>query len=432
MSAAPLATGRLLAYGALGLPLAMAALPVYVHVPKLYGGVLGLDLALVGAILMAVRLLDAVLDPGLGVLSDRHAGRKTFIALALPLLALGMLAVFNPPQSGLAPWLAGSLVVVYLGFSLASISHQAWGAELGATPHERTRIMASREGLALIGVLLAAALPELLAGSSGEAAGLSSFSLLFVPLLALAAGLTLGLAPARPVLGHPAPGGWLRAMAAPLARPGFRRLAAVFLLNGIAAAIPATLVLFFVDDVLDAPKLAGAFLGVYFLAGAAGMPLWVAASRRLGKGPAWLASMLLAVAAFFWAYSLGPGDTAAFFVICALSGVALGGDLALAPSLLADVIEEEEGAQGRAAGAYFGIWNFLNKMNLALAAGLALPLLAWLGYRPGTGPEGIGALSVTYALIPSALKLAAAALLAGFPARSRGPALRFCRRTDRC
>jgi Na+/melibiose symporter-like transporter len=123
---------------------------------------------------------------------------------------------------------------------------------------------------------------------------------------------------------------------------------------------------------------------------------------------------------------------AAFFVICALSGLALGGDLALAPSLLADVIEEEEGGQGRAAGAYFGIWNFLNKMNLALAAGLALPLLAWLGYRPGTGAEGIGALSVTYALIPSALKLAAAALLAGFPARSRGPALRLCRRTDRC
>lgn len=430
MSASSLGTGRLLAYGALGLPLAMAALPIYVHVPKFYGGALGLDLALVGAILMAVRLLDAVLDPVLGVLSDRHAARKTFIALALPLLALGMLAVLNPPQSGLAAWLGGSLVVVYLGFSIASISYQAWGAELGATPHERTRITASREGLALLGVLLAAVLPEVLAGSRGEAAGLSLFSLLFLPLLGVAAGFTLGLAPAPSFSGRAAPGGWLRAMAAPLARRGFRRLAAVFLLNGIAAAIPATLVLFFVDDVLRAPQLAGAFLGVYFLAGAAGMPAWVVVSRRLGKGPAWLASMLLAVAAFFWAYTLGRGDVAAFFGICALSGLALGGDLALAPSLLADVIEEEEGPQGRAAGAYFGIWNFLNKLNLALAAGVALPLLAWLGYQPGTGPDGIAALSMTYALLPCALKLAAAALLAGSPARDWGPALRLCRRTD--
>lgn len=432
MSAAALGYGRVLAYGALGLPLAMAALPIYVHVPKLYGGALGLDLALVGAILMSVRLLDAVLDPGLGVLSDRRAGRKTFVALALPLLALGMLAVFNPPRSGLGLWLAGSLILVYLGFSIASIGHQAWGAELGATPHERTRITASREGLALIGVLLAAVLPEVLAGTRGEAAGLSLFSLAFLPLLALAAGLTLGLAPEPPLAGRAPADGWLGAMAAPLARAAFRRLAAVFLLNGIAAAIPATLVLFFVEDVLDAPDRAGAFLAVYFLAGAAGMPGWVAASRRLGKGPAWLASMLLAVVAFFWAYNLGPGDAGAFFVICALSGLALGGDLALAPSLLADVIEEEEGAGSRAAGAYFGIWNFLNKLNLGLAAGLALPLLAWLGYRPGAAGEGTMALSLTYALLPSALKLTAAALLVGLTARARDTDPRTSQRTERC
>ncbi len=425
-----LGPGRLLAYGALGLPLAMAALPVYVHVPKLYGGVLGLDLALVGGILMAVRLLDAFQDPLLGVLSDRHGARKGFIALALPLLALGMVALFSPPETHLAVWLAGSLVLVYLGFSLASISYQAWGAELGGTPHERTRITASREGLALLGVLLAAALPEVLAGGRGEAAGLSLFSLLFLPLLAVAAGLTLGLAPAPPRRGPAAPGNWLRGMLAPLSRRSFRQLAAVFLLNGIAAAIPATLVLFFVEDVLAAPQLAGAFLAVYFLAGAAGMPAWVAASRRIGKGPAWVASMLLAVAAFVWAYTLGRGDTGAFFVICALSGLALGGDLALAPSLLADVIEEEEGPSGRAAGAYFGIWNFLNKLNLALAAGVALPLLAWLGYQPGSAQAGTAALSMTYALLPSALKLAAAALLVSFPARAWGLAPELSRRTN--
>ena len=37
-----------LAYGLLGLPLAFAALPIYVHAPKLYGGDLGLSLAVVG------------------------------------------------------------------------------------------------------------------------------------------------------------------------------------------------------------------------------------------------------------------------------------------------------------------------------------------------------------------------------------------------
>ena len=51
-----LLTPRLLAaYGALGLPLAFIALPIYVHLPKLYAD-FGLSLASVGAVLLAARL----------------------------------------------------------------------------------------------------------------------------------------------------------------------------------------------------------------------------------------------------------------------------------------------------------------------------------------------------------------------------------------
>ena len=71
MSATTLSRSQLLAYSAMAIPLAMAALPVYVHVPKLYAGELGVPLALIGAILLAARLLDAFPDPLLGYLSDR-------------------------------------------------------------------------------------------------------------------------------------------------------------------------------------------------------------------------------------------------------------------------------------------------------------------------------------------------------------------------
>ena len=46
---------ELAAYGALGLPLAFAALPIYVHVPRLYAEGTGLSLALVGAVLQIGR-----------------------------------------------------------------------------------------------------------------------------------------------------------------------------------------------------------------------------------------------------------------------------------------------------------------------------------------------------------------------------------------
>jgi Na+/melibiose symporter-like transporter len=399
---------QLAAYGVLGLPLAAAALPVYVHLPNLYGGLLGMNLALLGAVLLTARLADAFIDPLLGALADRLQRPRLLIALGVALLVAGLAAVFNPPGA-LWWWLAAALVPVYLGYSLASISFQAWGALLGETPHERTRVAAWREGFGLAGVVLASVAPTLLAARMDQ--GLARFSLLLAVFAVLCAAVTLLRAP-QPVHPPARRAMSLAALGAPFANPGFTPLFAAFIANGIASALPATLVLFFVSDVLQAPQLAGAFLAAYFLAGAASLPLWLALARRLGKRKAWLVSMAASVAAFAGALALGPGDIAGFAAVCLLSGLALGGDLALPPALLADAIRAR--ADEPRAGAYFGLWNFATKMNLALAAGVALPLLAAAGYVPGAGTV-LAPLYFAYCLLPCALKLAAAALLLKVP-----------------
>jgi Na+/melibiose symporter-like transporter len=70
------------------------------------------------------------------------------------------------------------------------------------------------------------------------------------------------------------------------------------------------------------------------------------------------------------------------------------------------------------AGACFGWWNFVTKANLALAAGLSLPLLAALGYAPGArDASATAALAVVYAGLPVVLKLGAVALLWRWRAR---------------
>ena len=409
-----LPTARLAAYGALGLPLAMAALPLYVHLPKFYGGDLGMPLALVGAILLRTRLADAVSDPLLGWLADRWPRRDLFVAAALPLLALGMVALLHPPEGALVAWLAAGLAVTYLGFSMASIAYQAWGAQLSGDAHERTRITAAREIFTLVGVVAAAALPSVLGGEN--AMGLARLSWIFVGLLVLCGAVTLAFSP-RPRRAARAASGFVAALRAPLANPGFRRLLAVFMLSGIAAAVPSTLVLFFIADVLQAEHLTGIFLVLYFLSGAAGIPLWVALARRIGKSGAWIAGMLLAVIAFVWAYTLGPGDVVAYGAICVLSGIALGADLALPASILADVIDRDRRGSGESsAGSYFGIWNLVTKANLAIAAGLALPALGALGYAPGDGTAG-RSLALIYCLLPCVLKLGSAAVLWLMPVR---------------
>ena len=312
-------------------------------------------------------------------------------------------------------WAAGALVLTYTAYSLLSITHQAWGAMLGGDEWQRGRIVAWREGLGLVGVVLAALAPGLL--------GMPATTVL------LAIALFLGwLAWSRAPRPRPdiqrVPAVEKAATAAslwhPLRRPAFRRLLAVFMLNGIASAIPATLVLFFVQDRLQAPPaLEPAFLGLYFVSAAISLPLWMRAVRRFGLARTWLVGIVLAVATFAWAATLGAGDASLFLIVCALSGAALGTDLALPGALLAGVIDAN-GDRGKAEGAYFGWWNFAVKLNLALSAGLALPLLALAGYTPGTtDPQSLQALTLAYCALPCALKLLAAGALYALVIRPR-------------
>lgn len=394
-------TTKILAYGVLGLPLSFAALPIYAHVPHFYAAGTGMSLTLLGLILLGARLLDALTDPWLGWLADRQP-RRRLLALSLPAFAAGFVALFQPPSTAAGWWLAATLTVTYLGFSAASVAHQAWGADLGTTSELRTRLTAAREGFGLCGVMLAAALPGLLA--TQMSAGVARLAWILPPLLGMAALICFTFTPQRAAQPRCAEMPWASVRHV-LGDPPFRRLLAIFVANGMAAAWPATLFLFFVTDALRLGHAAGALLALYFLAGACSLPLWVRLAARFGRVRIWLAGIVLAVVAFAGAGSVGAGDLPAFAVICVASGLTLGADLVLPAAMAADIGER----QGR-AGACFGIWNLVAKLNLALAAGLALPLLGATGYVPGSG-AGLTSLTLAYALLPLAFKMLAGILL---------------------
>ena len=406
----------LAAYGALGLPLAMAMLPIYVLVPNFYAADLGLGLALTGSVLFLARLLDTVQDPWLGRLIDRRSPRgwTRLLASSALLLSLAMAALLVPPaldSLALAVWLGASLALAYTLHSLLNITYLAWGARLSDQLDVRTRVAAWREGAGLLGVVLASVLPSALATRTGWAAALSFLAATFAVLLCAALFLLLGAAPPPRRRAQRVPASWRQ----PLRNGAFRRLAGIFFINAVAVAIPATLALFFIADRLQLAQLTGLFLALYFLSGAAGLPLWTRLADRLGKRRSWRIGMLSACAAFVWALLLDPGSAWAYAAVCVLSGLALGADLALPPALLADIIPA---AERDATAGYFGLWSLLAKLALAIA-GLALPLLALTGYQPGT-PAGWN-LALIYAGLPCLLKLLAARLLTSMPSGEPTP-----------
>jgi Na+/melibiose symporter-like transporter len=396
-------------YGLMGLPLAFVALPLYVMLPNHYARSFGMPLATLGAVLLGARLFDAFIDPLLGRWSDRLFKQSPYVvlrwgAVAAMALGFGFALLFFPlvnSSGALMVWLVLTLAWTYTAYSALSVLHQSWGARLGGDEVQRSRVVAWREGLGLAGVVLASISPLAL--------GLpASVALFFIALLGgwLAWRSAMLPPPAQTA-------SQVRAsLTLPFTRPGFRALLAVFMVNGIASAVPATLLLFFVQDRLQvAPSWEPLFLGGYFLSAALAIPLWLRLVPRLGLARTWGVGMLLSVAVFVFAASLGAGDSVPFLVVCVLSGAALGTDLALPGALLAGTIADS-GDRGHAEGAYFGWWNFATKLNLALAAGVALPLLAALGYVPGTrDPQALQTLSLAYCVLPCALKLLAAFLL---------------------
>lgn len=403
-------------YGLMGLPLAFVALPLYVTLPNHYATAFGVPLATLGVVLLAARLFDALIDPLLGRWSDRLFAQSlravlAWAALACVVLGMGFALLFFPLVHGsgaLVLWATACLILTYAAYSALSILHQSWGARLGGDEVQRSRVVAWREGLGLLGVVLASIAPIAL--------GLPATTALF--LIALGAGWAAWRVVRKPPTGTAAAteAGFFAGQPAsvwlPFTRPAFRALMAVFVVNGIASAVPATLILFFVQDRLQAPKgMEAVFLGSYFVCAALALPLWLRVVPRLGLARTWLAGMLLSMAVFIFATQLGAGDTVGFVVVCVLSGVALGTDLALPGAMLAGTIAAA-GDRGRTEGAYFGWWNFATKLNLALAAGVALPLLGLLGYTPGTrAPEALQVLTIAYCLLPCVLKAVAAALL---------------------
>jgi glycoside/pentoside/hexuronide:cation symporter, GPH family len=396
-------------YAALALALAFAGLPLYVHLPQYYAVVHGVSLQALGVVLLLVRLVDTLQDPFIGWLSDKYPYRRKWIGFSIPCLAVSFLMLFHFPGGGVSPslWLGLWLVITYTSFSIIQINYYALGAEMGTSAAMHTRIAAWREGVMLCGILVAAVLPDALSKASGKEAGFAQFSWMFVLLLLATGALTLKKAPHKPLKRKPE--NFLPALKSLLGIRKARLLLAFFFFNTLGMAATSTLYLFFINDVIGAEQHGGKILGTYFLMGAIGMPFWTWIARRIGREKAMAIALLLAVVCFVDAYQLSHGAVHAFYVIAVLTGLSLGADMAIPVAMMADLLKSEK----LSVSLGFGLWNFISKGNLALAAGITLPLLGMAGYVPeSSNSEGaLSALRSAYALFPCVMKVVACIIL---------------------
>jgi Na+/melibiose symporter-like transporter len=409
-----------MAYGLLALPLALIGLPLYVYLPTLLVQVTGLDLMTVGTLLLSARLIEAVCDPLLGKwIAKLHQTRPPLLRIisfwvASTLAVFLLLILTSPhwlgfavdrdvndlPRTGL---LRACVLIAYLAYGWLSIVHYTIGAQWVVQGEPAARLYGVRESLALVGVLLGSLLPLAVnwamygvVCATLIAAGMwtlrSSWAVLVQP--------PKLIAPSTDLLQHNP--------AVPLDRY-IKRVLIVFFMSTLAGSLPASLLGFYVADVLGLKDAAPKFLAIYFSTGAVGFAIWPKLAARYSATKLWALAMAAAALAFAFALLLRadtPHVAWWFGVVCGATGLLLGAEWMLPQSVVATRLAKL--SQSEQAGRVFGIWTWAQKMALAIATGVALWGLAVLGYVPGNASSNTVALIALYCLAPALMKMVAA------------------------
>lgn len=432
------------AHGTLGLPLAVIGYPLSIWIPAHYAGGLGISLAAVGTILMLARLTDVVTDPLMGEISDRWqtriGRRRPWLLIGAPVMMVGVYKLFIPDEGvGLVYFLAW-LSIFFLGSTMISLPHRAWGAELSPDYHQRSRVTAAREIYVLVGLMLAAAVPMIIEIRADGGAGVGEvFSTLWNDAIGAFSGdFREKVIVDRATLTGPVLAGlaWAIILVLPLCigivitmvkepapipgetRPRFKdglklvmkngpmlRVLMIALLVAFGESFRNAVSLFFIRDIVGVPTIGAAYF-FYFIAGLGAIPFWLWLGRTIGKHRAFMVTLITVACVSAANLLLDYGDYLPFFLLFVVKGFCFGGLQFLPVAMIADVVDVDAARSGgRRAGTYFAFLGFTEKIAIAFGTGVSLNIVGLLGFDPSGGVAastdiGVLSLRMVYCLGP--------------------------------
>ena len=424
-----LSNTKLAAYSLPALPIAAFATPLAIYAPPFYATDMGLGLAAVGTIFMVARFWDLFTDPVMGVLSDklpsRWGRRRHWMVIAIPILMLSTVLVMFPnwfPQAhGSGAYLLITLLLLYVGYTLLTISHIAWGAELTDDYHERSRVQGWREFAHLGSMTLVLMIPAVLE-QTGQALSsvvkMNAMGWYVLALTPIAIFIAVRFVGERPVKRAPNPLGFTAAFRVLAQNPFLRRVVIADLFIHLPSSVRASVFIFYVAAIIEMPEWSAVIMLSYFAAGPIAVPLWVKISKHLSKHKAAALGVFLHVAVTISYLLPGKGDALLFAGLFFMSGIVYAGVPFLIRSMVADIVDYDRLQTGQdRTGLFYATVTTTMKVGGALGIGLGYPLLALIGFNP-SGPNEqaqLDGLRYVYAFLPAVSELLVVYLLYRFP-----------------
>jgi len=400
------------AYAALGAPLKALTLTTTLYLPAFYAVEGNLGLTKVGFIFLIMRTFDIVIDPFFGWISDRTnigMGRRRFwILLGILPLAISVWMVFRPSLPVSADLFIGWLGLFYLAWTVVTVSHTAWAADMTADKNALRRLIGWREWAGIIGMLAIMVVPAI-----QEHHGKS----LSQRMGGLGIGLTVAviLAGASAVLAVPETSA--SASTAPLHQfmhhlgrsKQLRRVLIADLLVGCGYGMTSALMLFIARSWLHVASSFSTIMLAYFIGMLIAVPGWIRCADRIGTKSTYRLAIGLLAGAQLLILVLPTGRPLLAGMLWFLQGVLTGAYQFGLNGIMAETAEADRNATGETlSGVYFALLATTNKVGYALAIGLVYPLLDALGFSPQRTGHGTLSLLIIYACLPAVFFAASA------------------------
>lgn len=413
-----LKSNDVLLYGILGIPIAFLGFPLYIYLPTFYVEYVNLSVGTVGIILLVARLLDMILDPFIGNFTDRY-NKFNIIIISVFFVLFGLYFLIKPIYFN-SLWLFSFSFITYISYSFVMIPYLTLNSQISNNSINNTKLAFSRELFMVFGILISLLFPYIFMVSDDSKKSLELLlytCLIIFPIFSIIFYFKLKhFENKKTNIINTSTNYFLKSINIFFADfPQHKRLFFAFLMNNLANALPATLFLFFVKYVLNLEEKTGLFLIIYFLSAIVTFPIWIKLSIKTSKKSTWILSMITACVAFIFVPFLQENDFLYFLIICIITGMSLGADMALPSSIQADVAQESKKINNDISGILFGFWAMITKFSLALAVAISFITLEFTSFdTQNINENSLIAIIILYSIIPILFKFISIILLSKY------------------
>ena len=374
-------------------PLAGFLQSKYILLMPLYAITMGLDVKAIAGIFFTTKMFDVVTDPVFGIVSDKYrtpwGRRRPWLAVGTLILMLAIYMLFIPGEQVGPSYLFGWLLVVYVGWTLTTVSHTAWALELSADYDQRTDITGWLQVAAMIGMMLVALLPAAMEqfGSPTHAEKVAAVGWLLIILLPVAVFVCLRSL-SEPETPPPTHIGFRRALAIVAGNWALLRLLAANAAITAAYAVVQSLFVFFVTYTLLLGDRTGFALFFLMVGGMVFIPVWVKLAQHFSKHATMQLAVLYGMVVPALLFFLPPGQLWLTAIAFLFVGAITSAHELLPRTMMADVCDHDQAESGsERMGLYYSLLQLSSKLAAGLMASAIYIGLAWFGFDPDAGAE---------------------------------------------